>query len=127
MRRHHRPPRFPTVLKSVAVAIRVSRQERWYLLHVVQLDEDLVKFAVGKLAHYISVLVVWLLAGGLLLAAAAFSLIVFIHKVIFVVGIISANVDVAEGVCECFGRRGLKILQEGLECTWMVSWSVRRS
>lgn len=79
-------------------------------MHVIQLNEDLVGFAVGKLAHYVPVLVVRLLAGGSLLAAAVLALLVLVHEVIFVVGIITTNVDVAERIGECFRRRSFEIL-----------------
>lgn len=118
MRRHHRPPLVPTKLQSVAVRSHARRQEGRYLLQVVQLNQDLVDLTVGKLAHYILVLVVRLLAGGGVLTAAGLVLIVLVHEVILVLGIIAANVDVAERVSKSVGRRGLEVLQKSLKCTW---------
>lgn len=96
-------------------------------MQVIQLDKNLVNLAVGKLAHYILVLVVWLLAGGGIMVATGLTLVILVHEVIFVVGIVAANVNVAQRVGECIGRRSLEVLQKGLECTWKSSWSVRLS
>lgn len=110
MRRHHRLLLVPTVLQSVAMASRASTQGRKYLLQVIQFNQDLVNLPVGKLAHYVPVLVIRLLACGGCLATPILDLVVLVHEVIFVVGIVVANVDVAERVGECFSRRSLEVL-----------------
>lgn len=110
MRRHHRRLLVPTALQLVAVASRAITHGQCYLLQVIKLDQDLVNLPVGELAHDFLVLVIWLLACDGCLAAAIFDLVVLVHKIIFVVGIIAANVDVAERVGKCFSRRSLEVL-----------------
>lgn len=79
-------------------------------MQVIQFDKDFVNLPIGKLAHDILVLAIRLLAGGGIVVATGLVLIFVVHEVIFVVGVIAANVDVTERVGKSVGRRGLEVL-----------------
>lgn len=83
-----------------------------YLRNVVELNENLVNLAVSELAHDLPVLVIGFFAVRILLTATLFLLIIVVHKVVLVVEIIFANIDVAKGVCDRVCRRGFEVLQK---------------
>lgn len=81
-----------------------------YLLHIVQLDENLVDFAVGQSAHYVFVLVIGLPPGFVLGTAAGLIHVVLVHKVILVFGVVAAKVDIGESVGDGLVGRGFEVL-----------------